>query len=438
MPEPPSRKVVRSYRVVFRRRWRIYRLQNWRLPLPGGLELRSIGYWLACLAALALLANLPLIGLAVGALPASLRLLALPVAGAWALSRWELDGRSPHRALAGLAAWRARPRVLAALRRCPAEGGELALAAKVAIAADLYGPSYPRGRLRGPARVLLRYPVAVTLRGRPARRGHQPRRAGGECPLLAPLAHRRRAASQRQDARGPRRADRDLRDRAGAAVRPPHYFFWGNLVLRSPSEAWAVYELEGQSYPGLSEQRKIEVGERLEALSYSIAADFQILRVARAFDAEAYVRRALTTLDPRHGRRERFAAHLAEHRSEFERREALRPEIYLAVRLAPPGGAGPLGGALEGAAALWGAIAERLGFEQAHGLGAAQIAALRREEEAAFERVLGYLECTRVGPRRLAALIRRAYTRGLGEPDADRGLRTAGAELPGPRWGGAL
>ena len=34
--------------------------------------------------------------------------------------------------------------------------------------------------------------------------------------------------------------------------------------------------------------------------------------------------------------------------------------------------------------------------------------------------MLGYLECARVGPRRLAALIRRAYTRGLGEPDADQ------------------
>jgi len=171
MPEPQSRKVVRSYRVVFRRRWRIYRLQNWRLPLPGGLELQSVGYWLACLAALALLARIPLIGLVVGALPPSLRLLALPVAGAWALSRWELDGRSPHRALAGLAAWRMRPRILAALRRCPAEGAALALAAKVAIAADLYGPSYPRGRLRGPARVLLRYPVAVSLQGVPRSAG---------------------------------------------------------------------------------------------------------------------------------------------------------------------------------------------------------------------------------------------------------------------------
>ncbi len=202
-------------------------------------------------------------------------------------------------------------------------------------------------------------------------------------------------------------------------MRPPHYFFWANLVLRTPTEAWAVYELEGQSYPGLSERRKIEVGERLEALAYAIEADFQVLRVARAFDAADYERRALATLDPRHGQRERFAAHLAEHRTEFERREALRPEIYLAVRLAPPGGAGPLGGLFDGAAALWGTLAERLGFEQARGLSARQIAALRREEEAAYERVLGYLECSRVGPRRLAGLIRRAYTRGLGEPDVD-------------------
>jgi hypothetical protein len=84
-------------------------------------------------------------------------------------------------------------------------------------------------------------------------------------------------------------------------VRAPHYFFWGNLVLRTPVDAWAVYEVEGQSYPGLSDSRKVEVGERLEALAYVVEADFQLLRVARSFDAEAYVRRATGTLDRRHG-----------------------------------------------------------------------------------------------------------------------------------------
>jgi hypothetical protein len=202
-------------------------------------------------------------------------------------------------------------------------------------------------------------------------------------------------------------------------VRPPHHFFWGNLVLRTPLDAWAVYELEGHSYPGLSEQRKIEVGERLEALAYAIECDFQVMRITRAFDAEAYVRRALATLDPHHGQRERFESHLAEHREAFEAREALRPEVYLAVRLEGAGGGGLLGGALDGVAEAWRGLAARLGYEEGRGLSRKQIAALRRAEEKVYDRVLGYLECERVGSQRLCELIRRAYTRGLGEPDND-------------------
>jgi hypothetical protein len=202
-------------------------------------------------------------------------------------------------------------------------------------------------------------------------------------------------------------------------VRGPHHFFWGNLILRTPTEAWAVYELEGQSYPGLSDSRKIEVGERLEALAYTLEADFQILRIARAFDGDAYERRALSTLDPCHGRAEAFARHLAEHRAHFEARGALRPEIYLAVRLGPSGASAPLAAILHDLARIWRAFAERVGFEEAHGISRSQLAATRASEEAVFERVLGYLDCERVGPRRLAGLVRRAYTRGLGEPDED-------------------
>jgi hypothetical protein len=161
-----SPKVIRSYRLVFRRRWRIFKIQNWRIPLPGGLELRLIGYWLACLAALALLASIPLLGLPVAALPPSLRLLALPIAAAWALSRWEVDGRAPHRALVGLLLWRLRPRVLAAGRRCPAPGTSLVPVERLVLAPDLRSATYPRGRVRGPARLLLRYPVRAERRRR--------------------------------------------------------------------------------------------------------------------------------------------------------------------------------------------------------------------------------------------------------------------------------
>ncbi|HET7445390.1 MAG TPA: ATP-binding protein [Solirubrobacterales bacterium] len=205
-------------------------------------------------------------------------------------------------------------------------------------------------------------------------------------------------------------------------MRAPHYFFWGNLVLRTPTDAWAVYELAGQSYPGLSEQRKIEVGERLEALAYAIESDFQVLRVCRGFDSGLYARRAMATLDPRFGHAERFAEHLAEHAAALERREAGRPETYIAVRLAPPPSGGPLGAALEVAAEVWRRLASRVGFEENRGLSRPQIEALRALEEKAHDRVLAYLDCERVGARRLATLIRRAYTRGLGEPDSDEGF----------------
>lgn len=158
-------KVIRSYRLVFRRRWRLFRIQNWRIPLPGGLELRALGYWLACASALAVAAQLPGLGLLIGALPASLRFGVLPLAGAWALSNLEIDGRSPHRALAALIAWRLRPRSLAAFRRCPRPGEPGFAEPRVRVAGDLLAPSYPRGRLRGPARVMLRYPVAVRAEG---------------------------------------------------------------------------------------------------------------------------------------------------------------------------------------------------------------------------------------------------------------------------------
>jgi hypothetical protein len=159
--EAKHRKTVRSYRLVFRRRWRIFRIQGWRIPLPGGIELRLLGYWVASLAFVAFLSKLPLLGVAVSAAPASLRFLALPLAAAWLLCRWEVDGRPPHRALLGLIAWRLRPRHLAALRRVPAEGTELAPLAELSSAPDLTAAVYPRGRLRGPARLLLRYPVTV-------------------------------------------------------------------------------------------------------------------------------------------------------------------------------------------------------------------------------------------------------------------------------------
>lgn len=162
-----SRKVVRSYRLVFRRRWRIFKIQNWRLPLPNGLELRAVGYWFSCLVAIAALGRLPMVGLLISAIPESVRLVGMPMVAAWGLSQWEVDGRSPHRALFGLVGHYLRPHDLSGLRRCPPAGSELAPIEEVTGAPDLAGPDYPRGRVVGPATVLLRYPVVVAIQGVP-------------------------------------------------------------------------------------------------------------------------------------------------------------------------------------------------------------------------------------------------------------------------------
>ena len=149
-------------------------------------------------------------GSPLAALPPSLRLLALPLAAAWALSRWEVDGRAPHRALAGLVAWWLRPRVLAAGRRCPAPGSELApLRRLTAGARPRRAARYPRGRLVGPARLLLRYPVAVESRASRAPRPSAPsaHAAARRWRLRAPAP----AAAQGQDARGPGRPRGHLR-----------------------------------------------------------------------------------------------------------------------------------------------------------------------------------------------------------------------------------
>ena len=203
-------------------------------------------------------------------------------------------------------------------------------------------------------------------------------------------------------------------------MRQPHYFFSGNIVLRTPTDAWAVYALEGQSYPGLSDARKIEVGERLEALVYTIEADFQILRVARSYDAASYEERALVTLDPHHGRREDFERHVGEHREAFERRGALRAEIYLAVRLGATRRGGFVSEMIDSAASVWRTLADRVGYAEARGVAASQLDGLRALEEVVFERVFSYLECSRVSSSTLMSLVRRSYTRGIGEPDVDR------------------
>ena len=57
-----DRLIIRSYRRVFEVDRRIYRVDRWALPVPGGVPLRGVGYFAATLALVILLGALPAVG----------------------------------------------------------------------------------------------------------------------------------------------------------------------------------------------------------------------------------------------------------------------------------------------------------------------------------------------------------------------------------------
>ena len=90
---------IRSFRRVFELERRIYSVDQLRLN-PTGVPIRGVAYFGAVAFAALVLARLPLVGLAVRAVPWYLRDIALPAVCAAALAMLRVEGRVFH-----LAAW---------------------------------------------------------------------------------------------------------------------------------------------------------------------------------------------------------------------------------------------------------------------------------------------------------------------------------------------
>lgn len=89
---------IRSFRVVFDMERRIHRIDRFRVPMPYGLPLRSVGYAAAAFLAIVVLQRLPIVGGILGSLDTPIRLVLLPVGASILLSRLRIDGRSAHAA----------------------------------------------------------------------------------------------------------------------------------------------------------------------------------------------------------------------------------------------------------------------------------------------------------------------------------------------------
>jgi hypothetical protein len=204
-------------------------------------------------------------------------------------------------------------------------------------------------------------------------------------------------------------------------MRQPLTFAFRNLVFGDGTDdAWALYRVCTVSYEGLPSAEKRELLYDLASFAYAIEADFQLLRVTRQWSVEGYLRSAELGVDARHGSRERWVAHLGEHRDRLEAREIAEPEVYLSVRLGREAGsaAALLNGALRegGLGALKASLARSLGLADPRGLGQRRLEALMGDEERMFARVSSYLECERAATHELQWLVRRAFCRGIGDP----------------------
>jgi hypothetical protein len=177
-----DRLLIRSYRRVFEVDRRIYRVDRWALPVPGGIPLRAVGYFAAALLLAVLLSVLPATRELIGAITAPLRYVVLPLAVAVLGSQAAPDGRAAHRFAADWVAFKLRARRRSAGRVIPLADEPVLWHGDLGVTWDHHGTRLARGRVTGPARVTFNVPLRLRgLVARPAADG--PR---GDAVVLCP------------------------------------------------------------------------------------------------------------------------------------------------------------------------------------------------------------------------------------------------------------
>lgn len=169
---------VRSYRRVHKVERRIYRVDKFVVPVPGGIPLRAAAYFAATVLAVLFLSRLPLLGLVIGALSPPVAYFVVPLAVAVFGVRVEPDGRAAHRFAGSWVAFHLRAHRRAGGRVVPVPGARGAWEGEVSFTP---GPDWPvllASRVVGPGVAHFRDPVHVTGRhggarvARPAMGGH--------------------------------------------------------------------------------------------------------------------------------------------------------------------------------------------------------------------------------------------------------------------------
>jgi len=208
---------------------------------------------------------------------------------------------------------------------------------------------------------------------------------------------------------------------------PPLSWVYGNVLFTesvSAHDAWALFEVDTHSYERLSAAAKKQKWLGLARLIVATQADHQWLRVQRSWDIDDYCDQLEShRVGPHH---EAHAAYLAEHRSYLERFELSTPALFLAVRLQPPSRdlSARLEEILEGDVDAGGtgqALGRAVNLGGRRFLAVEDLESLRVEADRVHQRLTGAIR-EQIRPARCVDvqwLVRRSFTRGLGEPRID-------------------
>lgn len=162
MPRDPI--VIRSYRRIFNVDRRIYKVDKYALPVPGGIELRAVVYFIAAELAILFLTVLPVIGDALGVIGWQYKFFILPLAVAVLGTRVTPDGRPAHRYVASLVGYSLRRHRVAGAYAAPLEDEPGTFQADVWVTPDSHSADLRRARVKGPATVHFREQVVADVR----------------------------------------------------------------------------------------------------------------------------------------------------------------------------------------------------------------------------------------------------------------------------------
>jgi hypothetical protein len=218
----------------------------------------------------------------------------------------------------------------------------------------------------------------------------------------------------------------------------PLRYAHGNVLLGRGGEAAALYRLAMTTFPYLPVGEKWSLQRRLQRLAHTIAGDFSLWRVNRAYPAERYAAHNARLLDDRHQSPDAWQAFLAGHEQRLHQLGSHIPEVYLAVSLASNTPRGVGSGLVRSVDRVRRRVEELAGIGGASPIPASELSDLSAREQRVYERVNGVIQARRTRTSELQWLLRRGACRGVSEPELDRNWQPDALIISTPDRGAAF